>query len=119
MDFSPNVPEHKCFGSASPRRMGFGLASLGRKDSILVVLGHKDFGLVVFVQRKVEHVSLGHKDSTPVAAGLELSLALTRVDPFDMSIRVVVARVDLVATTVDLVVVKGVPTAANVHLVKA
>ena len=91
MAFAPDVPEHKGFGPATPGQMGFEPVSAGHKNCALSILGHTDFS---------------------PTAGLDPSLALARVDPIDMSIRVVAARVDLAT-------IKAIPMTADVDLVKA
>ena len=99
MDFAPGVPEHKGFGPAA--------------------LGHKDFSLATLGQKDAKPIALGHEDFLPAATRLDSDHALRKVDPVDMSTRVVVAWVDLVAARANLAVVKVVPAAAKVDLAKA
>lgn len=73
-----------------------------------------DFGLAVLRQKEAEPVALGHKDFVDVAAGLDPDLVLTRVDPVDMSIKVVSTWVDLVAARATIAAVKVVHAAIEV-----
>ena len=64
-------------------------------------------------------LDLGHKHFAPATVVLDLDLSLAKVEPVDMSIRVVVGRVDLAAVRVYLLVIKVIPVTAEVDLTKA
>jgi len=62
MDFAPDVPEHKGFGTTTLGRMGFGPATLGRTSFGPAALGRKDSSFVVLRQKEVlyHHSAVGN-----------------------------------------------------------
>lgn len=118
MDVAPAALGHTTLEPVGLGHKGLRPDVLGHKDFPLVVLRHKDFGPIALGQKDLEPVALGHQDLGSPTAGIDPNLVLAKVDPVDMSIRVVATWVVLATTRVDLATAKVVPMIAEVSLTK-